>query len=97
MTDLQEQLREYNARKREQYRVVMQGDRLPPPCFTCKWPSTHVSETITPAGYHSWQCDRHARSQTAAGLWGSDPGSPTVYVTVEEASARYLEDDHARD
>lgn len=53
-------------------------------CFTCHEPATHKSKQITPAGYHAYQCDKHARNQTKADLWGSDPGWPTTYEPIPE-------------
>jgi hypothetical protein len=94
MSDLQQRIKKHRERKAAEYRAVMREEQMPPSCFTCDRRATHVSEGITPAGYHAWQCDRHARSETEADLWGSDPGWPTVYLPVEEASARYQERHH---
>lgn len=79
-----EQMREQNRR----FDSVMLGAEKPPACFTCKAPSTHVTERITPAGYHAWQCAAHAPSKPAP-LWGSDPGWQSHYTTIETARTRY--------
>lgn len=73
--------------RRAQYERVMAGEEAPPPCFTCKAPSTHVTTGITPAGYHAYQCDKHTPSQPAP-LWGSDPGWQVHYESIETARLR---------
>lgn len=86
MSTLAERVREHRQEQADVYAAVMRGDTLPPPC-RCGRPATHVTDKITPAGYHHWACDGCARTEPDE-LWGSDPGWRTVHVPVEEASAR---------
>jgi hypothetical protein len=65
--------------------LILRGQIDAPPCYTCKAPATHVSDNITPAGYRSYQCARHAK---AAPLWGSDPGWSYGYAPLEAERAK---------
>jgi len=87
MASLQQQIEEYRRKKSAEYEAVLAGGE-PPPCYTCKAASTHVSRNITPAGYHSYQCAAHARDESESAMWGSDPGWPTTYETIAAARAR---------
>ena len=80
MCTLQE-TQEYNRKRREIDSQVVAGLRKAPPCFTCKAPSTHVTDSITPAGYRAYQCDIHTPTQPKP-LWGSDPGWQSHYIPL---------------
>ena len=86
MSDLAERIRSYNAARREEFNGMLAGAE-PPPCFTCKDPSTHVTDGITPAGYRAYQCSRHVPIGRPP-LLGSDPGWNNDYITIEEARRR---------
>ena len=72
-----------NLAKRDD--LILRGQIEAPACYTCKEPSTHVSDGITPAGYRSYQCAKHAAACERAPLWGSDPGWKNKYVQLAEA------------
>jgi len=42
------------------------------------------------SGYHDWACATHAVDETHKSMWGSDPGWPTEFETIEAARARAL-------
>ena len=73
-------------RLRDRDDLILSGQMEAPPCYTCKEASTHVSDGITPAGYRSYQCAKHAALCTRPPLWGSDPGWKNKYIPIEQAS-----------
>lgn len=89
MSSLAERIRSYNAARSAEFDAMLAGAE-PPPCFTCKAPSTHITDGITPAGYRAYQCAAHAPAKPAK-LWGSDPGWSNEYITIEEARRRAKE------
>ena len=59
-------------------------------CYTCKIrAATHVSATITPAGYHAFQCEKHAHPSPP---WGSDPGWAVDYAPISNLSQKEKEE-----
>lgn len=85
--DITEKVEQYRKDRSALDSAVLRGEQDAPPCFTCKAPSTFVTDGITPAGYRAYQCDQHAPKRPAP-LWGSDPGWQTQYITIEEARQR---------
>lgn len=72
---------EYYRKRHEEDAAVLAGMADAPPCFTCKAPSTHVTDGITPAGYRAYQCAAHVPKQPQP-LWGSDPGWHNDYIPL---------------
>ena len=62
---LQEQIHDFNRTKAEQHARILRCEEEPPQC-KCGMPSTHAA--MTPAGYHAYRCEDHARHT----CWGSD-------------------------
>lgn len=87
MTTLTDEINAYMKLKAEEYRKVLAGEIALPPCSICKQDSTHVSERITPAGYHVWRCEDHAVNERGP-LWGSDPGWLTKFTSIYDASTK---------
>lgn len=83
-----EEVAEYTAKRRAIDNAVLSGAQDAPPCFTCKAPSTHVTDRIIPAGYCAYQCAAHV-PERAAPLWGSDPGWSTNYIEIEAARSAF--------
>lgn len=81
MSDPQQRINDYNRKRQEADAAVLAGKAEAPPCFTCKEPSTHVTDGITPAGYRAYQCDKHV-PKTRRPLWGGDSGWRNDYVPL---------------
>lgn len=102
MSDMLARMQAQAEAKRHQFERVMRCDEAPPTCFTCAMlarrsgapcaPATHVTTTITPAGYRAWQCDQHVPRHPEK-PWGADPGWPSTYQTLDAAREAF----HARE
>lgn len=94
--NMSRRIAEFARNKAAEYSAVMGGADAPP-CQSfavvgkpkrCGVVSEFVTKEVTPAGYSSLCCAKHRpRDQTAADLWGSDPGWPSTWESVEEARA----------
>lgn len=94
MSDMLACMQAHAETQRHQFERVMRCDEAPPTCFTCAMlarrsgkpaaPATHVTTTITPAGYHAWQCREHVPRQPEK-PWRTDPGWPSAYQTIDAA------------
>lgn len=85
--DFNTRLKQYLENRRALDTAVLRDEENPPPCFTCKAPSTFVTTGITPAGYRAYQCANHV-PKSKKPLWGADPGWHDEYISIEEARDR---------
>jgi hypothetical protein len=83
ITEIENQVRAYNQQRKLIDAQVLAGTMEAPACFTCKKPSTHVTNGITPAGYRAYQCTAHV-PENRRPLWGSDPGWRNDYVRLPQ-------------